>query len=191
MLRALGVRYVVTTDDQPLLGVDGLTPAWTSGRVRLYRVTGSPPRYFSPAEARPAGSDGEALRALERSSFDPSGTVLLHAPVPARRSGPGRVDVLSESPTEVRLRVHRDQPGWVVALRTHYPGWTAQVDGRSVPLLRANVAFSAVEVGAGTREVVLRYHPTSVRLGLLVSLASAVALVVGALALTRREGRGP
>ena len=86
--------------------------------------------------------------------------------------------MLSESPTEVRLRVHRDQPGWVVALRTHYPGWTAQVDGRSVPLLRANVAFSAVEVGAGTREVVLRYHPTSVRLGVLSAWPRQCALVV-------------
>ena len=89
----------------------------------------------------------------------------------------------------MRLRVRRDRPGWVVALRTHYPGWTAQVDGRSVPLVRADVAFSAVAVGAGTREVVLRYHPTSVRLGVLVSLASAVALVAGGLVLVRREGR--
>jgi hypothetical protein len=186
VLRALGIRYLVTTDAHSLSGVAGLAPAWTSGPFSLYRVTGSPPRYFSPAEARAAGSDAQAVRALEQPGFDPSGTVLLHAAVPAQRSGPGTVQVLSQSPTEVRLRVRRDQPGWVVALQTHYPGWTAQVDGRSSPLVRANVAFSAVAVGAGTRDVVLRYRPASVRLGLLVSLISGVMLVAGTLLVARR-----
>ncbi len=74
------------------------------------------------------------------------------------------------------------------ALQTYYPGWEATVDGRAAPLRRANVAFSAVPVPAGTSEVVLRYAPRSVRYGVAVSGVSLV-VALGLLAATLGGGR--
>jgi uncharacterized membrane protein YfhO len=75
------------------------------------------------------------------------------------------------------MTVTRGQPGWVVALQTYYPGWTATVNGHRVPITRADVAFSAVPVGQGTNNVVLSYQPKSVSIGLIVSAVSLVILL--------------
>ena len=86
--------------------------------------------------------------------------------------------MLSQRATEVRLKVDRDSPGWLVARQTWFPGWTATVNGNAAEVARADMAFTAVAVPGGMSEVVLRYRPASVRYGLLISVASLVGLVV-------------
>ena len=44
---------------------------------------------------------------------------------------------------------------------TWYPGWIAEIDGRRVPILRADVLFRGVEVPAGRHRVVFRFAPFS------------------------------
>jgi uncharacterized membrane protein YfhO len=57
----------------------------------------------------------------------------------------------------------------------HYPGWTAAVDGNPTPLYRANGIFRGVVVETGEHRVVMRYAPTSLRLGLgLAAMASLI-----------------
>lgn len=157
-------------------GMTGLRQLDGPDQVALFRVPNSPPRYFSPGAAAPAGTDDDALGRMLDPSFDMDSVALIHAPVTSNQGRPGRVEVLSEQPTEIRLRVTRPGPGWMVAMQTSYPGWEATVDGRPTPLHRADYAYSAVEVGAGTSEVVLRYRPSSVRYGLAATGSSAVAL---------------
>jgi len=181
-------------------GVLVATAAWASGvgpttqldagsRVALFAVPGSPRRYVSPGGARPVANDEEALRLLASPGFDVEATALVHGHGVDASTGPaGRVDVLRETATEVRLRVERASPGWLLALQTYFPGWEATVAGRRVPLRRANVAFSAVAVPRGTVDVRLRYAPRSVRNGVLVS-ALSVAVALGLLAVAvRRPG---
>jgi Bacterial membrane protein YfhO len=174
-----------------------LEPVRTEDGVTVYRVAGSPLRWFSPAEARTVGSDSEALAALEADGFDPDRTVLLHGAggsLPLTEGGAGTVRLLSETPTQVRMEVDRSGPGWLVARQTRYPGWKATVNGRAVATTRADVAFIAVPVGAGTSTVALSYRPTSVRLGVAVSLAAALACTVVALLsvfAADRPWRGP
>ena len=76
------------------------------------------------------------------------------------------------------LRVTRADPGWLVAIQTSFPGWTATVDGQRADVERADYAFTAVAVDAGTHEVVLRYRPRSVRYGLIVTAEALVLMVI-------------
>jgi uncharacterized membrane protein YfhO len=78
----------------------------------------------------------------------------------------------------VVLEVTTSQPGYLVLADTWYPGWTATIDGRSSPVLRADLAFRAVALpNAGTHRVVFRYFPVGLRAGLAMSLATASAMV--------------
>ena len=98
-------------------------------------------------------------------------------------------------PGFVRLQVDRDTAGWLVALQSFYPGWKATVNGRPATLARANVAFTAMHVGPGANEVLLEYDPLSVKIGLAITTAAGLlvillaALVLGRHRLSRPVGR--
>jgi hypothetical protein len=193
-LQAMGVHYLVTTGDPPwpprrngAPQVAGLEIVGRWGGISVYRVPDALPRFFTVGQAVFA-RERRALRALERRRFPIRERLLLHEAAdldhPARTASVERVTVLEERPGRVRLSVERDAAGWLAALITAFPGWRATVDGRPVPLRRANVAFCAVPLARGEHEVVLEYRPASVRVGLAVSGLSLV-LLVAPLALRR------
>jgi uncharacterized membrane protein YfhO len=43
----------------------------------------------------------------------------------------------------------------------YYPGWSAKIDGKSAPILRAGLLFRAVIVPAGSHRVIFRFDPFS------------------------------
>jgi len=70
-----------------------------------------------------------------------------------------------------------------------YPGWEATVDGTPTPILRANYAFRAVRVPAGTSIVEFQYRPRSVWLGGLITCSTLAALAVYAVVVFGRRLR--
>ena len=64
--------------------------------------------------------------------------------------------------------------------------WSATLDGRPVPILRADYAFQAVPVPAGRHALRLEYHNRWLGRGAAVSLAT-LGLLLGALAVRRRR----
>jgi len=57
------------------------------------------------------------------------------------------------------------------------PWWTAEVDGRRTPIVRANGVFSAIVVPKGNHRVVLTYRPWPFYAGAALSAAALVALL--------------
>ena len=176
------------------LGASDLVQVEGNDKVALFRAPSSPARYFSPAEARPVANDDEARRILAAPDFSMSRTVLVDDPGGTATAGTaGTVEVVEQRATKVVLKVTRADPGWMVAIQTSYPGWTATVDGKGTPVERADYAFTAVAVGAGTHEVVLRYRPRSVRYGMIVTAEALVLMLVWVATSrprTRRARRG-
>ena len=82
----------------------------------------------------------------------------------------GRAHVSRDGPCRIEVQAEAAKPGYVVLLDTCYPGWRAWVDGTSVEIERANYLFKAVKIPAGRHEVLLRYEPTSFRVGAFLSL---------------------
>ena len=64
-----------------------------------------------------------------------------------------------------------------------HPDWKATVDGKPVPLLRANHLFAGVAVPAGEHVVELHYQPS--RPALWITLAALAAGAVSLLLLAR------
>jgi len=181
LLRVGAVRHVLTLHEppaglyEPMATVDCLLPA----PGRIFRVPQPMPRAHVVGRAWPS----DALAALVDPAFDPRREVLLApggpAPLAAAGTFEGAATVLSESTTRVALRARASAPGYLVLADAYDPGWIATVDGQPAEVLRANVAFRAVAVPAGTHEVEMRYVPRAVRLGVLVSgLSSALLLAV-------------
>ncbi len=59
-----------------------------------------------------------------------------------------------------------------------YPGWRATVDGKAVPVERADYLITALPLPAGTHRVEYRYDPLSFKIGAACTLLTCAAGVV-------------
>ncbi len=66
-------------------------------------------------------------------------------------------------PNNLVYEVNSDKGGVLVFSEIYYPGWTATVDGQPVELGRVNYVLRAISVKPGKHQVVLDFHPASIR----------------------------
>lgn len=126
------------------------------------------------------------LPVLGAADFAPAEVVLLpkEAETEATAKEKAAMKIAQEkySPHRVEFEVAADRPGWVTIAQAFYPAWRARVDGRPVKLWRANHAFQALEVPAGSHRVEVQYVDRRFQIGLGISLVTLL-LWLGLLAL--------
>lgn len=83
-----------------------------------------------------------------------------------------------DEPEELVIDVSAATPALLVVTDAYFPGWSATVDGRATPILRADHAFRAVAVPPGAHQMRFRYSPASMWTGLWISAGAAVVVVV-------------
>lgn len=155
--RLLGIGVVVT--GRPIETVlpptarAGLTLVETRPGAWIYANPGALPRALAVGRAEP--DQGGPLPA------DPTGTVLIEdLPAPTGEAGPvGDAVITLRRREEIRVRVTMHRDGHLVLGERFHPYWRATLDGRPVPILRANRLFRAVAVPAGRHQVVFLFDP--------------------------------
>jgi Bacterial membrane protein YfhO len=167
--------------------VAALGTPFTEEAIRVYRVPHPLPRAYAVGGVRIARG-GDARATLVDPGFEPRAEVVLAEGEPRATPAGFEADVgiVSYRPDRVRLRAELRAAGFVVLTDAYSPGWTATVDGRSVPVRRANEIFRAAEVPAGRHEVEFVYRPRAVTVGLLAGGAGLLGCAVLA-ALERRR----
>jgi uncharacterized membrane protein YfhO len=81
--------------------------------------------------------------------------------VAASQANAGQVRIVSWGPGRIAIEFDADHGGVLALHGIYYPGWTAELDGNLVPILRADVLFRGVEVPAGQHRVVFQFSPFS------------------------------
>jgi uncharacterized membrane protein YfhO len=89
----------------------------------------------------------------------------------------GQARIVHRDPNSVTLYAQLTRPGYVVLLDRYDPNWEATLDGRAVPVIRANQIFRAVYADAGHHDIRYEYHQKGFHLGIIISLLTAAALV--------------
>ncbi len=126
--------------------------------------------------------DSQLLSKLFSSETDLASTAFVEKPIEGiqgsgQRAGSAYID--EYSPNRVVLSVEAPQRTSLVVLSdTYYPGWKATVDGVERTIYRTNYTFRGVVVPEGKHEIVFRYQPMSLFIGLWVSGVSAVVWIV-------------
>jgi hypothetical protein len=168
-------------------------PSFFEDPIRVFKVPDPLPRAYVAGRAMVA--DGEAaLEEIADPAFEPGSTVLLAggdtAGLPAGSPFGGQGRIVEMKPDRVRVEATLPAPGFLVLVDAYDPGWRVSVDGGDGELLRANLAFRAVRVPAGTHRVEFVYRPTAVIAGLAVSATSLLlAAFVSRVAAPRPAGR--
>lgn len=180
-LRQAGVVRVLSLDPlhHPDLGLLAGVPLGPTGlALNVYRLAGPWPRAYVACRVTHATGMEDALRRPYAAGFEPSHDVALERAFAPDCSG-GSARRVSFVPGAERYAVDADGNGLLVVRASFARGWRAAVDGRPAPVFRADGKHRAVPIPAGHHEVVLRYRPPGLALGLTLAALSA-ALALGA-----------
>ena len=90
---------------------------------------------------------------------------------------PQKVQILSESNNRLDLQVNAEENSLLVLSDTYYPGWKALVDGKETKIYRADYAFRALPLNAGTHRVGFVYDPMSFKLGAGVTILGILGCI--------------
>ncbi len=194
-LEMLGVRYLLSPAGAAT--PSGLRRVYEDDRVAIDEDPGALGRAFVVHEAIPAGSPAEAERLLAEPGVNFRTQAVVEGlgsapPSPAVTSSGADlepVEIEAIAPREIHIRATVRSHAFLVLSDSFFPGWRAAVDGATARILPANLALRAVELEAGSHQVVFRYDPLSVKVGL--GLGVAAALVWAASGLVRWRAGPP
>jgi hypothetical protein len=199
LLPLLNARYVIiprdpaTADraDMRMLSARG-HEVYANDAVRVLELPNALPRAWVVHDARQMAK-AEILPALASGTIDPRATALVERAPPQTARPPANthepVAWHTYEPDYLGAEVTAAADCLVVFSETYDPGWKAFVDGQPAEIYQANYLFRAVPVSAGTHRIEMRYAPSSLRLGVSVSLATLLAAPAAVLALWYRDRR--
>ncbi len=164
---------------------------WNStGAARLAGLADDKIRFFSRSHA---GSPEAIASLLGRREF--SGNLLLIEGTPEEAMPrpdlderlPLRFDVTGFTSNSITLTVDTGVGGaWMCYADAWHPSWTAMVNGRPEPVLRANLAYKAIRLQGGRNTVDLRFRsPIRTGVSAVLGILSAAAILL----LLRAVGR--
>jgi hypothetical protein len=170
-LNLFSVRHVVSREVIP-------GAPWVLGRTSVplvYENTNALPRaYVAP----------RALGVAERDVFrfvedHPDHNYLEEVLLPGSEStvssgGRGEAVLRSASANRLAFNVTASSPAWLVVADAYDPEWRARVNGREVPIVRANFFQRAVHLKGGNETVEMTYRPPFFRTALLGSVLAGL-----------------
>jgi hypothetical protein len=116
---------------------------------------------------------GSLLISMERG--DP--TVVLEKATLPKDLSPGKILSFQRENGFLRIEALAGGDGVLVVNDSWWPGWRAFVDGREVPVWRADYLVRAVPWPPGRHILEMRYEPEEVRTGLLLSGVGIIVLL--------------
>jgi hypothetical protein len=170
-----------------------------SGDDVVYENPDVLPRAFVATAIAPAASRDAIISALATASRDElAGSVFVLATdratigpdLPVATQGSTRaVSITRYTPDVVELEVPDGPAGILLLTDAIAPGWTATVDGGSVPMIAADLAFRGIPVTAGGHLVTLRYVPVATILGFWAAGFTVFAAGIALAVVRRADGR--
>ena len=118
--------------------------------------------------------------ASERLYRVPGGSVVTVEPAGVRQDSAHatEVPVRGSDPSSMRLVVSEKGPSVMYVHVTNFPGWHATIDGNPLVLRSWGGTMLAASIPAGRHVVVMNYMPSAFKVGLLLAVLTALALIV-------------
>ena len=167
------VKYVFSRQESlsvptQVIGID----ADDAGAVYLHRLNDPRPfaRLYLAADV--VDSDEWARELMDDPRFDEREKLVVHQPPNLQLKGEtsdGKVQVVSFAAEEIVLDITTADNALLSLSLPDYPGWSAQLNGEPVRILRAYAGLSAIELPAGQQMLTLRFAPESYRIGAIVT----------------------
>ena len=172
VLDMLNTRYVISNNNQGSEGMrrrnSAAGHAWFVERVTLVQ------------------DNDQEMAALN--SFDPHKEAFIHEEFKSvlnesRLGHPGNSSITLTQYRPDHLVYAYSLPNDALAVFSEIwydKGWKAYVDGKEVPIVRANYVLRALQLPGGNHEVEFKFEPRSYHMGETISLIASIILILGA-----------
>jgi hypothetical protein len=179
LLGTFNVKYLVSFQPVTAKGIV-LVDRFPQYYSWLYKIERTVPRIYVVNKSTVETNSVEILQRLASPGFDPTQEVVLDAESATKSRHPlvATAGIVRYENQVVTVQVSLNDSGILVLADSYYPGWKAYVDGKEEVIRKANLFFRAVPLPAGNHMVEFRYEPTSFKIGLSISLATIVVLLL-------------
>jgi len=194
LLDLVNLRWVISRVPVPILERQGRYRLVSAQPLYFYENQNPFPRAFLFHQIVKADSDQEGFDLMAKQSFNLREKLLMMSPEAPELNGRGSaepefISLFRPSPDQLSLTFTARAPGYLFLSETYFPGWRAFLDEKEARIWRADYAFRAIDVGPGFHNLELVYQPVSFRIGIWVSLATGLnlLLLIGSLIFRRKR----
>lgn len=156
LLPYFNVRYVLSLTDQKQ---PYLREIMREGETRVYEYTRALPRAYLADSTKVLEKPADVLSELFANTDSLLGvydgkSALMNIPLSADET----VEITDYAASTIALNTKTKSSRLLVILNRYDPRWSAEVDGKSVPLFPVNYLFTGMEVPSGTHDVILTFR---------------------------------
>lgn len=193
ILSALSVRYILdrveNAGSEQTYPTEYISKASDIDDWTIYENMTAVPRAFVAGKSMTYTNAKNFSDLFFSAGFDPQTTVLIagNTQTATGTASAGLAVITSYEPERITITTDSAAAGTLILTDTYYPGWTAEVDGVSTEVKKVNWTMRGVDVGAGKHTVTMIYAPDSVRYGMLLSIMSLSATIIGLLLIGRKK----
>lgn len=90
------------------------------------------------------------------------------------------ITITAYQPNELTYKTNNAKDGVAVFSEIYYPGWTATIDGKDVPIGRADYILRVMNIPAGEHTVVMKFDPKSLHTTEGIAYTGLALLIIGA-----------
>ena len=152
------------------------------GHIWLHRLSDPRPFAHLVNQVDVVDSDAFARALLLDSRYQPRQSIILTSPpthtIESDNPLVGQATVTQFEPEIITVSIETNQATIVSLAHPHYVGWVAQLNGETIPLLRAYGGWSAVEVPSGRHSLTLRYRPISFTIGWVLTAITLTGVIL-------------
>lgn len=183
ILNMLNVKYILT----PKKINDRTCRLVSRGSSYLYKNKNALNRVYLVPDYILLKEEIDIANRLKSKKFNPAKEVILEEEPMLRSCQPSvvsrkekeYVNIINYGANEVIIKANvKKEPKFLVLADNYYPGWEVEVDGRKDKIYKANFILRGVYLAPGKHTVRFFYNPVSFKIGLAISLITAVSLII-------------
>jgi hypothetical protein len=166
------IRYILTV---PRTTSQTYPVVYASQELTIFENRNAVPLVYPSGNVKVINNPDEIYEYIHSNQFNPARETVLEQDPGKIESSKASLIIAQKKSSSLLVAVLSEFDSLVVFAENDYPGWRAFVDGKQVPIYRANYTFQAVRVPAGKHSVKFSFEVVYFRVAVALT---AIGLLI-------------
>lgn len=176
LFELVNLKFVLVNKEYVTFAAPHFKHVFSNGNIDIYQAATTLPKAFIVHKAKFILKRDDILDALLDGSFDFKDEVILEENFKLiKLENPSKLieqepKIITYLPERVVVKADSKSDGYMILCDNYYPGWKAYLDGKKIPILKADYILRAVFLPAGSHTIEFIYAPASLKLGFAITV---------------------